>query len=474
MQLPRSRLLRRRWGPRPRLPPVMAAHSSASLRCCPLPHSSTTAAIALLLCSCFSLTAATTIKGCSKPDNPTATCGCRWTKDETDKTTFTGLLSPASPAGEIILTTAEVTATGLDRKIIKAASQSVEGCELFCCQAKQITNTFSGGTKTGPCGVWQYLKGDGCWVGLDLAVDPLKSRATPDQSWVGASGNLGPPPNWGWPLIITLICVTTVYIAAGLGYSVKVKQLPLNIEALPQIEHWRNLSGLFLDGCAFTFHHTKQLIGKAAGADTSSEVGAATTAEPLLSSAGNDNTPPIIAAKGVNVARVSEPTPFVIGSPPAAAPEVTLLLPLLAGVLVLSIVVAPRLTIVAQPERSAPRKYYCFLYWNYICVAARMYTMVLKALFSFCRCLQPQQQRRRGPALARAAAAAAVMMTTWWSRWPRLQQFCSWLRTSRKLNTHERCATRERERQKGWEEVPSSRCECCAYRGKEPEWQVYI
>ena len=78
-----------------------------------------------------------------------------------------------------------------------------------------------------------------------------------------------------------------------------------------------------------------------------------------------------------------------------------------------------------------------------------MYTMVLTALFSFCRCLQPQQQRRRGPALARAAAAAvAVMMTTWWSRWPRLQQFCIWLRTSRKLNTHERCATRERERQK--------------------------
>ena len=309
-------------------PPVMAAHSSASFRC-PLPHSSTTAAIALLLCSCFSLTAAKTIKGCSKPDNPTATCGCRWTKDETDKTSFTGLLSPASPAGEISLTPAEVTATGLDPKIIKAASQSVEGCELFCCQAKQITNTFSGGTKTGPCGVWQYLKADGCWVGLDLAVDPLKSRATPDQSWVGASGNLGPPLNWGWPLIITLICVTTVYIAAGLGYSVKVKQLPLNIEALPQIEHWRNLSGLFLDGCAFSFHHTKQLIGKAAGAD-SSEVGAATTAEPLLS-AGNDNTPPIIAAKGVNVARVSEPTPFVIGSLPAAAPEVTLLLPLLAA-----------------------------------------------------------------------------------------------------------------------------------------------
>ena len=80
---------------------------------------------------------------------------------------------------------------------------------------------------------------------------------------------------------------------------------------------------------SFSFYHTKQLIGKAAGAD-SSEVGAATTAEPLLS-AGNDNTPPIIVAKGVNVARISEATPFVIGSPPAAAPEVTLLLPLLAA-----------------------------------------------------------------------------------------------------------------------------------------------
>ncbi len=126
----------------------------------------------------------------------------------TGDTSFIGLQSPTDPAGPI---TASIT--GLTPAVLKAADASAAACEKVCCEAIAISD----GQKTGPCGVWQWLDKTkfptgGCWLGVDPLTRQPKyvENPRPGERWVGGSGNLGPPSQWGWALIIVVLVVATV------------------------------------------------------------------------------------------------------------------------------------------------------------------------------------------------------------------------------------------------------------------------
>jgi hypothetical protein len=191
-------------------------------------------------------------------------------------------------------TAAEVQSTGLTAAQQKAAQTSVAGCEFACCHALSISGVGDPPI-AGRCGIWQWHKEQGCWLALDQTLHKLPSRETPDDQWIGASGNLGEPAKWGWPLIIVLLCCSLVYVVGGVGYNVKMKQLP-PIDAFPQLTQWKQLGGLVADGCAFSFAQARTAVNRAMGNASSA-----------------DSTEPLI------VSGASEPT--VVDVPKAAAPK---------------------------------------------------------------------------------------------------------------------------------------------------------
>lgn len=66
------------------------------------------------------------------------------------------------------------------------------------------------------------------------------------------------PQARGWTLVATVLIGASLYLAFGLAYSVKVKELPLTREAIPHVEFWRQLAGLVTEGMRFA----KNNIGK--------------------------------------------------------------------------------------------------------------------------------------------------------------------------------------------------------------------
>jgi hypothetical protein len=228
------------------------------------------------------------IRGCERPYSPSGKCECEWEHDETGQTTYNGLQGAAS------MSAAQVAAAGLKPEVVKAADQSPEACELVCCLAKEITSgaTPTGASpKKGPCGLWQWHHPEGCWIGLGKGNGPtqevLPTRSTDGANWVGGSGNKGEKSAWGWPFIVTLLVCTTLYLAIGMTYNLKVRAVPMGKGIIPQRELWSQLGGLVLDGVLFSKAKTASLAGRAMGARAGSagEQGGAGLDDSLVASA---------------------------------------------------------------------------------------------------------------------------------------------------------------------------------------------
>ena len=104
----------------------------------------------------------------------------------------------------------------------------------------------------------------------------LCRRGTQDDEellQLNAAGGCKPQTHIGWMLVSATLIGASLYIAMGLVYSVKVKEMPLDVEAVPNIQFWRQLFGLVKDGITCTM---AKISGKAAGASD------AVKEEPLL------------------------------------------------------------------------------------------------------------------------------------------------------------------------------------------------
>jgi len=71
----------------------------------------------------------------------------------------------------------------------------------------------------------------------------------------GGGGGL----SWGSLTLILGPIFIGLYIAAGYYYNYKYKELR-GVEAVPQIEYWRELPGLVKDGCIFSYQQTRRFI----------------------------------------------------------------------------------------------------------------------------------------------------------------------------------------------------------------------
>eukprot|EP00657_Telonema_sp_P-1_P012645 TRINITY_DN9319_c0_g1_i1.p1 TRINITY_DN9319_c0_g1~~TRINITY_DN9319_c0_g1_i1.p1 ORF type:complete len:126 (+),score=18.40 TRINITY_DN9319_c0_g1_i1:135-512(+) len=74
------------------------------------------------------------------------------------------------------------------------------------------------------------------------------------------AGGLG----WGWTFVICLAVVTLIYCAIGVCYKVK-KVGVTGIEAIPNIEFWRDYPALVQEGCAYSLATISGCIGKSGG-----------------------------------------------------------------------------------------------------------------------------------------------------------------------------------------------------------------
>ena len=78
---------------------------------------------------------------------------------------------------------------------------------------------------------------------------------------LNTAGGCKPQARLGWTLVVTILVGASLYVTVGTAYSVMVRQLPLNTEALPNIEFWRELSGLVVEGVGWS----KDKVGKGGG-----------------------------------------------------------------------------------------------------------------------------------------------------------------------------------------------------------------
>eukprot|EP01050_Picozoa_sp_SAG11_P014366 SAG11_NODE_1762_length_4300_cov_1.837658_1_plen_158_part_00 len=83
----------------------------------------------------------------------------------------------------------------------------------------------------------------------------LCRRGSQDDSsllQLNAAGGCKPQAHNGWTFVVATLAGVSLYVLIGTAYSVKVKQMPLDVEALPNIALWLHLYGLVLDGVIWT------------------------------------------------------------------------------------------------------------------------------------------------------------------------------------------------------------------------------
>ena len=56
-----------------------------------------------------------------------------------------------------------------------------------------------------------------------------------------------------------------VYIAAGIFYNHRYREVPLGVGAIPQWSYWKQLPGLVRDGCKFSYAEASYLYGRWSG-----------------------------------------------------------------------------------------------------------------------------------------------------------------------------------------------------------------
>jgi len=64
---------------------------------------------------------------------------------------------------------------------------------------------------------------------------------------------------WGSLFLILAPIFIAVYVGAGYYYNFKYKDLR-GVQAIPQIEYWKEVPGLVKDGCIFSYQQTRRGI----------------------------------------------------------------------------------------------------------------------------------------------------------------------------------------------------------------------
>ena len=122
---------------------------------------------------------------------------------------------------------------------------------------------------------------DGYSKGQCLSQVPCDSTAVPPCSL---------PASWGWTFVIALAVCSTLYVAGGVGYAVKVQgESPSSghLALHPHHSTWVALGGLLSDGAAFAMLKARQYrdpayspVAEAGAPKQAGKKGAAAAAEP--------------------------------------------------------------------------------------------------------------------------------------------------------------------------------------------------
>jgi len=83
----------------------------------------------------------------------------------------------------------------------------------------------------------------------------------PGPAGCGKPGGAGPGSgglSWGSLFCILFPIFVLLYLGVGVAYNVKVNEMELGVEAIPQLEYWKQVPGLVKDGCQFSYVHAKK------------------------------------------------------------------------------------------------------------------------------------------------------------------------------------------------------------------------
>merc|ERR1711871_623756 len=79
-------------------------------------------------------------------------------------------------------------------------------------------------------------------------------------------GGGGKSAAWKLPFVILFFVGGALYITGGVYYNFKKKGVPLGIEAIPNINFWRELPGLVNDGVRFFLSNCNKVLRSCFGA----------------------------------------------------------------------------------------------------------------------------------------------------------------------------------------------------------------
>lgn len=122
-----------------------------------------------------------------------------------------------------------------------------------------------------------------------------------DAGGAGGAGFMGTPIS-GWLVVGILVFASAAYVGGGIGYNVKMghHEKP-GIEAIPNLEFWKQVPGLVKDGCILSYGKGLEFVAFAQ---------AKATGKPYvkLNNAGGAVAPPRDTEK-VSITKASEPVP---------------------------------------------------------------------------------------------------------------------------------------------------------------------
>lgn len=115
---------------------------------------------------------------------------------------------------------------------------------------------------------------DNCIAKLTYAAEagcPISDSesTSPSTSKSNSSGGGGGGIDGGWIFIIIVVCVFSLYLAAGIGWNYTQRDAR-GLEMCPNIEFWKALPNLVKDGCLFTL--TKVTCGRIGDSSTYSSI----------------------------------------------------------------------------------------------------------------------------------------------------------------------------------------------------------
>eukprot|EP01065_Artemidia_motanka_P036300 TRINITY_DN44206_c0_g1_i1.p1 TRINITY_DN44206_c0_g1~~TRINITY_DN44206_c0_g1_i1.p1 ORF type:complete len:305 (+),score=96.76 TRINITY_DN44206_c0_g1_i1:61-915(+) len=100
--------------------------------------------------------------------------------------------------------------------------------------------------------------------GSGVASDPLRYYAEFETGWACPGAELAPPSDHqgltvGGIFLICFFCSAFVYVAAGVAYNYKVRELR-GAQVIPNVDFWKDLPALVWDGMRFTGSSARRLV----------------------------------------------------------------------------------------------------------------------------------------------------------------------------------------------------------------------